>query len=1253
MKKLGLFLLLQFVTFNAVLVAGTQDYQNAWTAFGKNDRVEARNLFNKAALDADTKADALLSLCCLDWSENKLDAAFDNFCKFYESSANPYPYLYSMSGLPFLFESDNLMPQKKVSFLEKIVADPKMNGTLKAIIYSRLGSHYANNNNQKKAKELYAKMGALSHWQVLGSFDNTSGSGFAKDWGAVSKATTNDTFKNKVDADVKWYTPTCNKPNNWFYFDYYFELSNTIQYAQTFVTSPVDQEIYLRAGTSGSLKVWVNDELVSMVSEERNCDLDIYATKVKLSKGNNRILVQIGQSEISGANFMIRLTDIDANPIPGLVDVANYTDYAKAEKNATTALLPFFAEEFFTEKVKQSPANPLNSLLLGETYLRNDKAYEATKALKVLETMFPNSSLLAYRLAEAYTRAKNQTDYDKEMENIKRLDPNSFIGLQESFNEAVKSEKYTDAIEICNKVKGLYGESMVTEDWEINLASHQKRYNDVIAMAKTMYKKYPERADLMNLNYMIEKNVTNNPKSSVAVVENFCKNYFNTSALETLSKVYIEQGNADKGIAALKLRIDNMPYATGYIDNLCSELFRMQRYKEALVVNDQILALSPYLPNVYNTRGYIYKSLKDDENAKESFRKSIYYGPTSYDSRSQLRLLENKKELSELFPKNDISDIIAKAPTTKEYPQDNSVMLLNDYQLVFYPEGAKEYRYEVAVKILNQSGIENWKEYNISYNGNSQKLIIDKAEVFKANGTKGKAETDNDNNVVFTNLEVNDVLHLVYRTQDLSTGKLSKHLFSHFSFQYGIPSILNRYSILAPKDKSFDYVIANGKIDPTITEVENMKLYQWETTQQPSIKDEPYMSAASDISPVLYYSSIPNWKYISDWYKDLTYSKFNTDYVLKETVAKVLKGKENVSPLEKAKLFYNYILENITYSNVSFMHGNFIPQKASRTITTRLGDCKDVSTLFVALCQEVGINANLVLISTRNYGNSTMVLPANDFNHCIAQLNIDNKKYYLELTDNMLPFGAALLVDLNSEILPIPLANEPFGDKLIRFEMPFRPKNQTKRTHIITLNNNDMQIVRQTIQYAAWASSVRNRCRYIGSEEQLKNMNQDVASEFSVPVKVTDLKYTNLDNLADSLIIDYKLDVKNAMQDVAGMKILTFPWTEKQIPLEAVTEETRKYPLELWSLLSDDTSSEEITINLPKGKQFVEIPQNIHFECANASYDLTYDTKVPGKLIARRRISRKAEQVTVEQYSAFREFLNHVGESDNKQYAIK
>ncbi len=1252
MKKLNAaFILFLFFT-NSALLASTENYLNAWKAFGTNDRNQARELFNKAVENPETKSDALLSISLLDWRENKLESAFENFCKFYESSSNPYPYLYSLSGLPFLFESDNIMDQNKVLFLEKIINDPKMNGTLKSIIYSRLGAHYANINNPQKAKKLYAAMGALSRWQVLGTFDNTSGSGYSKDWGALLKSKPTDVFKNKVEADVTWFTPTCNKPNNWFYFDYYFPLNSNIQYAQTFVNSPIEQEVYLRAGTSGSIKVWVNDALVTSVPEERNCDLDIYTSKVKLNVGTNRILVQIGQSEINAANFLVRLTDENANPISNIVDSPVYAEYTKST-TSNSELLPFFAEEYFTEKIKSSPSNSLNSLLLGETYLRNDKSYEATKTLKELENLFPLSSLVSYRIAEAYSRSNNQTDYDKEMEKIKTHDPNSFTALEEAVKELMKTEKYDEALEICKKVKNLYGESTITENWEINIASYQKRYNDVIAMAKVLYKKHPERYDLMDLNYQIEKNVSSNPKTSVAVIENFCKKYFNTNALGKLSEVYIEQGNSEKGITVLKQRIEKLPYASGYISNLISQLFRMQRYNEALAYNDQELALSPFDSETYNTRGYIYKNLNEIDKAKDCFQKSIYFKPTAYDSRLQLRQLENKKALSELFPKNDLQGMITKAPTTKDYPQDNSIMLLNDYQLIFYPEGAKEYRVEILVKILNQSGIESWKEYNIGYNSNSQKLIIDKAEVFKANGTKNKAETDNENKVVFTNLDVNDVLHLEYRTQDLSTGKLSKQLFNHFSFQYGVPSIVNRYSILAPKDKNFEYKVTNGNLEPSITEVENMKLYKWETTNQPSLKNEPYMSASADITPTLYYSSIPNWKYISDWYKDLTFSKFNTDFVLKETINKILKGNENASQLDKAKLFYNYILENITYSDVSFMHGNFIPQKASRTITTRLGDCKDVSTLFVALCKEVGIKANLVLISTRDYGNNTMVLPAIDFNHCVAQLDVDNKKYYLELTDNMLPFGAALLADLNSEILAIPSSEEETGNKLERFNMSFRPLNQTKRTHLVTLYNNDMHIERKTIQYAAYTSSVRNRIRYIGSEEQLKEMNQAVAAEFKVPVKISDLNYTNLDNLADSLTINYNVDVKSIMQDVAGMKILYLPWTEKQIPLETVAEETRKYPLELWSFLSDDTSSEVITLNLPAGKQLVEIPKNITLDCENASYELTYNLKIPGKVIAYRTFKRKNEQVTVEQYAAFRNFLNKVAESDNKQYAIK
>ena len=290
-KKIQLLLLLVFLFINAIEVANCQSYQKGWEAFTNNKNQEARTLFNQAISNSESKEDALLSLCLIDWTESKLDKAFDDFCKFYEISSNPYPYLYTMSGLPFLFDSEKILSQKKLEFFGKIVTDPKMNGTLKAMLYNQLGKYYEKLNNIKKAKELYNKMGVITHWQVLGSFDNTSGSGFSKDWGAVTKSTINDVFINKVDAEVKWYTPSFNKANNWFYFDYYFYLNNAIMYAQSFVNSPTEQDVYLRTGTSGSLKVWVNDVLVSSVSEERNCDLDIYACKIKLNKGANRLFI--------------------------------------------------------------------------------------------------------------------------------------------------------------------------------------------------------------------------------------------------------------------------------------------------------------------------------------------------------------------------------------------------------------------------------------------------------------------------------------------------------------------------------------------------------------------------------------------------------------------------------------------------------------------------------------------------------------------------------------------------------------------------------------------------------------------------------------------------------------------------------------------------------------------------------------------------------------------------------------------------
>ena len=1250
LKKFFAILLL----FQPVLISNAfgskDDYNKGWEAFMKNNRQEARNYFKLAANDQETASEALLSLSLIDWNENKLDAAFEDFRSFYKTSTNQYPYFYALSSTPFVY--DPILTKSKLDFFEKAAADPKMNGTLKAMLCERIGNHYINVNNKRKADEVYSKMGNLKNWQVLGTFDNTSGSGFSKDWGAVTKAQEKDSFTNKYQAKVNWYTPVYNKENNWFLFDYYFNIHSAIFYAQTFVQSTSDQEAYLRAGTSGSLKIWVNDALVSSIAEERNCDLDIYAYKIKLNKGANRILVQIGTSEIDRANFLIRLTDENANPLSNIISSTGYDSYQKSEEKSQPEVQPFFAEEFFKDKIKSDSKNPLNYILLAETYLHNDKAYEATKTLKSLESFSGKSTVVSYLLYEAYIRAHNQTDYEKEMETIKNTDPDSYYSLDYSYDEAIKSEKYNDAVDICKKMKELYGASSNTDNWELKLASYQKRYDDLISLSKTLYAKYPENSEYMQLNYQIKKEVAKDPNGAVAFVDAYCRSYYNEDAIDLLSKACMEIGNSAYGVNILYKQLEKFPYSIDYYQKLIGILFDMQSYDKALALTEKALKLAPYNSDIYTHRGYIYKNLNQTEKAKENFYKSIYYSPTSYESRTQLRLLDKKKEIFELFPKPELKELIAKAGTTKEYPESNSLYVLNDYQQVVYPEGAKEYRREIAIKILNKAGIENWKQYNIGYNGYNQKVTIDKAEVIKANGNTAKAETNGDDQIVFTNLEVNDVLHIEFRVRDYSFGKLAKNFFDNFLYKRSIPAIVNRYSLLVPTDAKFSYQVASGTIEPEISTVENMKLYKWELDNQPAVKEETYMSAYRDVLPVLNYSSLPDWKYVSDWYKDLTTSKFKSDYVLKETIENLLKGKENLSQLDKAKIFYNYILENITYSSVDFMQSNFIPQKASRTITTRLGDCKDLSTLFVALCREVGINANLVLISTRNTGSLTMPLPTIGFNHCIAQLNVDNKTYYLELTDNTLPFGSAVNIDLHAQILPIPFTNEAIGDKLLNMNMPNRTLNTSTRVYNISFQKNDMILDRKFVYTGAMASYQRHSFKNVGAEEQLKKKSQTVAKEFSVPTKLTNLKFTDLDNLNDSLTVSYKVEVKNYVQDVAGMKIFKLPWSDTN-SLDIVSLEERTYPFEFWSYQTEDVTIEKAIIDTPTGLKFADIPQNVKYECSAAEYRLSFDTRVAGKITVTRYFERKADKIDTKDYASFRTFMNNVSEADNKQYAFK
>ena len=144
---------------------------------------------------------------------------------------------------------------------------------------------------------------------VLGAFDNVSACGYDAIFPPETEYSPSVVYTGKHGSPATWFKVNVVRRDRWIDFERYFIYSEAIFYANTFVYSPVKQAVHIRVGTSGSLKTFLNDELVLSSQDETNNDLDTYIASTELQQGWNRVLIKCGYSEISSCNFMLRITD--------------------------------------------------------------------------------------------------------------------------------------------------------------------------------------------------------------------------------------------------------------------------------------------------------------------------------------------------------------------------------------------------------------------------------------------------------------------------------------------------------------------------------------------------------------------------------------------------------------------------------------------------------------------------------------------------------------------------------------------------------------------------------------------------------------------------------------------------------------------------------------------------------------------------------------------------------------------------------
>jgi hypothetical protein len=268
-------------------------------------------------------------------------------------------------------------------------------------------------------------------------------------------------------------------------------------------------------------------------------------------------------------------------------------------------------------------------------------------------------------------------------------------------------------------------------------------------------------------------------------------------------------------------------------------------------------------------------------------------------------------------------------------------------------------------------------------------------------------------------------------------------------------------------------------------------------------------------------------------------------------------------------------------------------------------------------------------------------------------LNVGDKKYFIELTDQKLAFANLPSEDFRANSLFIPRENDEPAATLNKIDLPTIVKNKVERTSLVNFQNNDLTFNRNITRYGALSSALRSDYIDLGQEEREKTLTQNVSGSFNTPTKLNYLRFGDLKKLQDTVKMEYSFTVKKAVNEVAGMKIFRLPWADAVESLDFISLEKRNYPFLMWAYNPIPDNIEKMTVELPAGSVLQEKPSSINLSCSVAEYHLNYDYSNSGKIIVSREMKIIGDIVKPEDYATFKEFYNKVAEADTKQLAYK
>jgi len=411
-------------------------------------------------------------------------------------------------------------------------------------------------------------------------------------------------------------------------------------------------------------------------------------------------------------------------------------------------------------------------------------------------------------------------------------------------------------------------------------------------------------------------------------------------------------------------------------------------------------------------------------------------------------------------------------------------------------------------------------------------------------------------------------------------------------------------------------------------------------TKPATVSEEPLAPSLSETVPLIMGSTFKSWADFRKWYEEAVRGFTEPDAQVRRLAAELTKGKTTRE--QKLKALFDFVADDIRY--VNYQSGEFwLPNRPQQLLARREGDCDDKAILLITLLRAVGIDAQEVMVQTRETGQPSVVLAKNVavplFDHGIAFLPGPGGGQYLDATSPQSRLGplpsmdtraVALRLDSGpAEIVQLPGGSPDDHGADVTWQMTLREGGAGDIVGEERHSGDSAFFLRTGLKEADARSQYVEQNMLSGWFSTVR-VDKDVSFDSDLGAGAVRVKYVaHSDSLA-----------RREGRELVVPLSPSWTFTSALAPLV-----TRTLPVVLSPQLAPSHQTRTLRITAPAGYTWTELAPGgevVGGEFGRASLEVTRDAHDPRLLVVKRKMTLDLHVIPVEKYPAWRAFLQRV-----------